>query len=117
MQVVREIIDAVNRRDAGSVAHHPDPEMHVVLREGRVRGSHYFVRFFEAQYDQFEKFEIEIEEAFEVGDDTLVVCVTVDRHNEGADGIRMWPAQVLRFDDQDRLVSSEGYPRQDDALA
>src|SRR5438067_2569684 len=116
LAVVREIVDAVNRRHVASAAHHVHPDVEVVLREGSVRGTEYFTRFFEAQYEQFDAFEIEIEDAFETDDDTLVVCFAVDRRNEGSEGIRMWPAQVLRFDGE-RLVFSEGYPRQDDALA
>src|SRR4051812_23103674 len=108
MDVMREIADAINRRRLDAIAHHIHPEIEVVLREGKVRGTKHFMRFFEAQFEQFDVFEMEVEEAFEAGDDTLVVCVAVDRHNHGSEGIRMWPAQVLRFDENDRLVASEG---------
>ncbi|MFL5894419.1 MAG: ATP-binding cassette domain-containing protein [Thermoleophilaceae bacterium] len=113
---MREIADAINRRDMSSIVHHLDPDMEIVLREGAVRGATFFTRFFEAQYEQFDAFEVEIEDAFEAGDDTLVVCMAVDRRNEPSEGFRMWPAQVLRFDGE-RLASAEGFPRQDDALA
>ena len=49
LAVVREIVDAVNRRHVASAAHHVHPDVEVVLREGSVRGKEYFIRFFEAQ--------------------------------------------------------------------
>ena len=113
---VREIANAVNSRDLERAARHFSPDVEIVTREGPLHGIKYFRRFFEAQYEQFSDFNIEVEEILEAGNSTVVACFAVERQGGDEQSLRMWPAQVLRFEG-DRIVFFEGYPRQRDALA
>jgi ABC-2 type transport system ATP-binding protein len=114
--VIHEIADAVNSLDLERVARHFAPDVEVVTREGPLHGVKHVLHFFQAQREEFEEFRLEVEDILEAGDGTTVACFAVDRRGRGDESLRMWPAQVLRFEG-DRIVFVEGYPRQRDALA
>src|SRR4051812_24388346 len=111
------MIDALNRGDPEDGASHIDPDVEIRAREGTVHGVSYFERFLRTQLEQFAEFRMEAEDFHEAEDGTIIACLAVTRrHRDGEDAIRMWPANVYRFDDDDKVVFFEGFPRQTDAL-
>jgi ABC-2 type transport system ATP-binding protein len=117
LEIVRGILEAFDRRDWDAAGAHAHPRMENRLREGMVHGFEHTVNFMRAQAEQFAEFRLELNEAYEVGDDTLITCVTaIRRPHGGGDPTVMWPAQVFRFDDDDRIVYLEGFARHEDAL-
>jgi ABC-2 type transport system ATP-binding protein len=117
VEIVHAMAGALSRRDVGSIEHHFHPEVQVVLREGTVRGFQYVERFFASQLEQFGEIRVDVDDIHEAADGTLIACLTVDRRShEGEPAMRVWPGQVFRFDEADRVTFYEGYPRQDDAL-
>jgi ABC-2 type transport system ATP-binding protein len=115
-ETVHEITEAVNNREFSRLPDYFAPDVEVVTREGPLHGVQHVERFFAAQAAEFAEFRMEVEGILEASDDTIVACFAVDRRGEAeGEGLRMWPAQVLRFEG-DRIVFVEGYPRQRDAL-
>ena len=113
-QHMRDVIEAINRRDYEYVESRLHPEVEIVQREGTVRGAKHVRRFFEAQHDQFGLFRLELQELHEAPDGTIVACLEAVR-GEGEEEFRMWPAMGFRFDG-DVVVRYEGWPRQADAF-
>jgi ABC-2 type transport system ATP-binding protein len=116
--ILHEMAAAVTRGELGSIAHHFDPQVEIVQRQGTVHGFGHLERFFASEAARFGAVTLEVEDVHETGDGTLIACLAMDRRTlDGGPAVRIWPAQVIRFDDQDRIRFYEGYPRQDDALA
>ena len=114
-EVVRQVVDALNRGDYEFAEASMDPNVEIVQREGSVHGPKHLTRFFEAQARQFDGFSMELQDVFEAPDGTLVGCLEVVRRS-GDEEFRLWPAQAFRFGDDDKLVWNEGWARQQDAF-
>jgi len=114
VELIRKLIDALNRADFGFLEQHVAPDVEVVLREGTVHGSHHLRAFLESQRSQFE-IQFNAQDFFEGPEGKIVACLEVVRGQEGGDALRAWPANVFRVEG-DRVVFFEGYPRQEDAL-
>src|SRR5437763_12307403 len=99
MEIVHAALDAFSRADFDRIRGHFHPEVETRVREGAVHGLDHTERFMRAQTEQFAEFRIELNDAFEPADDTVVACLTVTRRpHGGGEPMVIWPAQVFRFD-------------------
>jgi ABC-2 type transport system ATP-binding protein len=115
-EILRAVMNAFNRGDDDAGRAHLHPRIETRAREGALRGPEHVKRFWTAQREQFADFRVDIDDVFEVGDDTLVACVTVTRTPHDGEPMVAWPAQAFRFDDDDKVVYFEGFARSQDAL-
>jgi ABC-2 type transport system ATP-binding protein len=118
LESLHEVYAAINRGEYEAVADRwfaPDAKLGV--KEGTISLREGFLTFQRSQHEQFE-ITFRSLDVFEAADGTLVVCNEVERRpRDGGDAFTVWPATAIRFNDQDRIVYFEGYPRQDEALS
>ncbi len=89
VEIVRQVLDAVNRRDLGTMdALFPEEaEFHSVLAasEGRVFRGQQGIRDYFAWFDDaFEEFGSEVEEAIDAGEDRVVALLKFTARGKGS---------------------------------
>jgi uncharacterized protein len=104
VQVVRELIDAWNRRDleAALARLHPECELRPVESIGAVRGHDEFAAGFEGWFEAFEEFEADPQEFIADGDRVLVP-VTQRARGKGS-GVEVEQRFHQLFEVRDGLV-------------
>lgn len=119
---VRELYDAVNRRDEAAIPDFFDPEFEGLVppelsaEPDTYRGHEGVLRYFELFYEVMEDVQAEVLEVEEVGDAVIahVEVRTRGRHTGLETGQELFQVWWLR---DDRAVAATAYATREDALA
>jgi ketosteroid isomerase-like protein len=121
VEVVRQMVDAVNRRDLETMdaVISEEAEFNSVLAasEGRVFHGHQGIRDYFAWFDEaFEEFRSEVEEVIDAGEDRVVVLVTFTaRGRESGITLNQLNGLVITFQGE-RIVRIDSYFHPAEAL-
>ena len=107
VEIARAVLDAFNRADYDAARAHMHPQIETRVREGTMRGFAPTEAFMRAQTEQFAEFRIELNDAFEPADDTLVVCLTVTRRRLALDA-QPWQRRLQVIDTKSKPVPPLG---------
>jgi uncharacterized protein len=114
VEIVRQALDAVNRRDLETMdaCISEEAEFHSVLAasEGRVFRGHQGARDYFAWFDEaFEEFRTEVEEVIDAGEDRVVALVTFTaRGRESGVTLDQRNGLVITFEGE-RIVRMDSY--------
>ena len=124
VQLVRQAVDAWNRKDAEWVIAHSTPDMEFLPAvagsvEGeerrRLRGADGFRRFFADLDETWERFEVEAQEFREVGD--VIVCVCRVHAKGRGSGLELdQPMAMVSWFRGDKFARAQSFLDLDEAL-